>query len=230
MNNPERSFHSLDYMRHNARRLEHLSSLKISVRKLSVLEVGAGIGDHSNYYMDRSCRVTITDARNENLKYLRKRYPNADIRFSDMEKPKPLPDGPFDVIHCYGLLYHLSDPIEAIAFMSEHCKRLLFLETCVSFGESEEINPIKEDIRSPDQSYVGMGCRPTRPWLWRELKKNFEHVYIPKTQPNHEESPIDWSSTDTHQGLSRSVFICSRVPLKNENLSTELLTIQYRHE
>ncbi len=226
----EKTFHSLDYLRHSARRLEHLSSLKISVRKLSVLEIGAGIGDHSHYYMDRYCKVTITDARKENIEYLRKRFPNADIRFFDMEKPQPLRERPFDVIHCYGLLYHLSNPIEAIAFMSEHCKHLLFLETCVSFGEAEEINLVEEDTANPSQSYAGMGCRPTRPWLWRELKKHFENVYIPKTQPNHKEFPTDWTASDTHQGLTRSVFICSRNPLENENLSTELLTIQHRHE
>jgi hypothetical protein len=50
---PALQFHSDFYIRHTARRLEHLASLRIPVAALSVLEVGAGIGDHSNYYMDR---------------------------------------------------------------------------------------------------------------------------------------------------------------------------------
>ena len=54
----EGTFHSWHYLRHNARRLEHLASLQIPIRGKSVLEIGAGIGDHSSYYLDRGCTVT----------------------------------------------------------------------------------------------------------------------------------------------------------------------------
>ena len=48
------TFFHPQYVRHNARRLEHLASLRIPVVRMTVLEVGAGIGDHSHYYMDRN--------------------------------------------------------------------------------------------------------------------------------------------------------------------------------
>jgi hypothetical protein len=73
-NDPAASFHTLHYLRHNARRLEHLASLQVPVAGKSVLEVGAGIADHSHYYMDRDCTITITEARKENLQYLKMRY------------------------------------------------------------------------------------------------------------------------------------------------------------
>lgn len=50
---PSLYFHSYDYLRHNARRLEHLASLGLPITGRSVLEVGAGIGDHSHFYIDR---------------------------------------------------------------------------------------------------------------------------------------------------------------------------------
>ena len=227
---PQSEFHAPHYLRHNARRLEHLASLRIPVRGLSVLEVGAGIGDHSHYYLDRGCRVTITEPREENLRVLRALYPDADIRPLDMEAPHLDPCARFDLVHCYGLLYHLPDPERAIHFISRHCIKLLFLETCVSFGDAEAINRTAEPRHSPSQAVSGVGCRPTRRWLFRTLKEHFEHVYVPRTQPNHPEFPLDWRARHLHHGLSRSVFVCSREPLRNDVLSTELLDRQTRHE
>jgi len=230
INKPELVFHSNPYLRHNTRRLEHLASLRIPVTGMTVLEVGAGIGDHSHYYLDRGCRITITEARKDNLEYLRKRYSGIDIQHLDMEHPGPIANAPFDVIHCYGLLYHLRNPEFAIKFFDQHCKQLLFLETCVSFGEDERIKLLEEDKEKLTESFSGAGCRPTRPWVFSQLKKHFEYVYIPKTQPNHEEFPLDWTSSEEHQGLSRAIFIASRSILTNEMLTTELLNHQSRHE
>ena len=227
VHDPVGHFHSDQYLRHNARRLEHLASLRISVAGMSVLEVGAGIGDHSHYYIDRGCKVTITEARSQNLHYLRKRYPDCDVQFLDMERPSHLNGSPFDVVHCYGLLYHLSNPEEALAFLSRNTARLLFLETCISFGASEGINATPEDESSPTQAHSGTGCRPTRPWLFKQLQKLFEHVYLPKTQPNHEEFPLDWTAPEKHHAcLKRSIFIAARERLENEML-TQILIDQH---
>ncbi len=225
------AFHSNHYLRHNARRLEHLASLRIPVAGLSVLEVGAGIGDHTHYYIDRECRVTITEARAESLLHLKHRYPDCNVQFLDLELPHHLEDSPFDVVHCYGLLYHLSKPKEALAFLSENTIKMLFLETCVSFGEKEEVNPIVEPQSSPTAAYSGTGCRPTRAWLFRELQGLFEYVYLPITQPCHAEFPLDWTTPQKHKGgIQRAIFIASREPLKNEKLKPSLLSRQARHE
>jgi hypothetical protein len=169
----------LDYhLRHTARRLEHLASLRLPVAGLSVLEVGAGIGDHSHYFLDRGCRVTITEARTENLAHIKAYYVGGDARLLDLEFPHRLEGAPFDLVHCYGLLYHLAKPKEALAYMSENATQMLFLETCVSFGEEDAINLTRELQQSVTQAYSGVGCRPTRPWLFRELRNLFEHVYV----------------------------------------------------
>lgn len=230
-NDPVQAFHSNHYLRHTARRLEHLASLGIPVAGMSVLEVGAGIGDHSHFYIDRGCTVTITEARKENLRRLRDRYPNCDVQFLDMESPSPVEGSPFDVVHCYGLLYHLGNPKQALAFLSQNTRKMLFLETCVSFGENEEINLLGEAQTNPTQAYSGTGCRPTRAWLFRELQGLFEYVYLPKTQPCHEEFPLDWTSPEKHgAGLQRAVFIASREPLKTEMLTPSLILQQTRQE
>jgi hypothetical protein len=228
---PISRFHSTNYLRHNARRLEHLASLRIRLAGMSVLEVGAGIGDHSHYYIDRDCKITITEARPENIKYLRERYPSCNIQFLDMEHPTRVNGSPFDVVHCYGLLYHLGKPEQALSFLSKNTNKMLFLETCVSFGDREEIRIISEQQTNPTEAFSGTGCRPTRAWLFKRLQGLFEHVYIPRTQPNHEEFPIDWTAPEKHQAnLKRAIFIASRERLENEILTSNLINKQTRHE
>lgn len=228
---PMRSFHSDHYLRHNARRLEHLTSLGIPVSNKSVLEVGAGIGDHSHYYLDRGCRLTISEAREENLSLLRKRYPENTVLQLDMDAPVAVAGAPFEIVHCYGLLYHLGKPAEALKFLAEQTSGMMFLETCVSFGDEPAVNLTGEPKKNPTQAYSGMGCRPTRSWVFDQLKSRFEHVYLPLTQPCHSEFPIDWSAPEKHQALlQRAIFIASRQPLNNPLLTTELVTHQQRHQ
>lgn len=227
---PLTEFHSDHYMRHNARRLEHLASLRIPVAGLTVLEVGAGIGDHSHYYIDRGCEVVITEARQENLRYLKKRYPTAAVRYLDMEHPQPVAGAPFDVLHCYGLLYHLSNPAEALRFLRSCCRGMLLLETSVSpdCGAPEPIL-VSESRRNPTQAASGKGSRPTRQWVFSQLTDLFDHVYVPRTQPNHEEFPVDWTAPEVQrQGITRAVFVASLQGIENDQLVPFLLRQQTR--
>lgn len=229
-NDPVLFFHSDRYLRHTARSLEHLASLRIPVSRMTVLEVGAGIGDHSTYYMDRGCTITITEERADNLRILKRRYPDQNIQYLDMESPVAISGAPFDVVHCYGLLYHLKNPENALRFMSSLCRGKLILETCVSFGDVEAINRVAEDQGNPTQASSGTGCRPTRAWVFSRLRQLFEHVYVPRTQPNDEEFPLDWTTSDHPPGrLSRAIFIASRDVISNEMLLPSLISRQERH-
>ena len=94
----------------------------------------------------------------------------------------------------------------------------------MSFGEKEEINLVAEPQSQPTQAFSGTGCRPTRQWLFKELQGLFEYVYLPTTQPCHEEFPLDWTTSEKHQGgLQRAVFVASRDPIENERLTRELV-------
>lgn len=222
-------FRSDTYTRHNARRLEHLASLGIPVRGMTVLEVGAGIGDHSHYFIDRECRMVITEAHPENLRYLRHRYPEHDVRFLNIESPAPPTGAPFDLVYCYGLLYHLSNPEQALTFLSATCRKMLFLETCLSHGDDNR--RVVEDGDGATEAYSGIGCRPTRSWLFGKLRELFEYVYIPRTQPNHEEFPIDWTDPAKHRMdiFKRAIFVASRERIDNDMLVPTLLDRQTRH-
>lgn len=226
---PEDAFLSHHYQRHNQRRLEHLASLGLNIAGFTVLEVAAGIGDHTNFFLDRGCQVTTSDVRKENIKMLRSRYPDVRVLHLDLDNPPKTFNELFDIVYCYGVLYHLKNPAKALDFMSRCCLNMLLLETCVSFGDEESLNSCNEDALNPSQSISGKGCRPTRRWVYNQLKRHFEFVYLPITQPNHEEFPIDWNSLSSKQTLTRAVFIASKAKIINKLLLEEIPMKQIRH-
>jgi SAM-dependent methyltransferase len=225
---PERVFWSAHYMRHNQRRQEHLASLGLALAEQTVLEVGAGIGDHTGFFLDRGCAVTVTEAQEQNLAILRTRYPGLDVRQLDLNAP-PGDAIDVDVVYCYGTLYHLQDPATAIAWMARCARGMLLMETCVSAGQADEVHPFEERAGDPDNALTGHGCRPTRRWVRRELAACFAHVYMPVTQPWHEEFPLDWSRPElANQTLIRAVFVASHRPIANQLLTEELPMAQVR--
>jgi FkbM family methyltransferase len=213
---PLEAFRHVRYIQHNQRRLEHLASLGLDLENKTVLEVGAGIGDHTQFFLDRGCQVTVTEGRPENLEILKKRYPSLPVLYLDMDSPDENFDQKFDIVYCYGLLYHLKNPAEAIAFMAQRCQRILLMETGVSYGEDEVIKVHEEPANHPTHGVSGFGCFPTRSWIYHRLRQNFEFVYLPITQPYHEEFPIDWTApVHTSTGIVRAIFIASHYPIEN---------------
>lgn len=184
--------------------------------------MGAGIGDHTAFFLDRHCDVTTTDARPENVRTLARRYPKIEVAHLDLERPVGFVDRVFEIVHCYGTLYHLRTPDTALRYLASRCSGQLLLETCVSMGAGEAVNLTPEMKWIPSQSYSGYGCRPTRTWVFRRLTELFPYVYCTRTQPAHEEFPLDWSHDDGKTGLTRAVFVASREPLQSDLLIAEI--------
>ena len=208
---------------HKQARLQHLASLGLPLSG-RVLEVGSGPGDHTGFYLERGCTVVSSDAREECLQELKTRFPQVQTLRIDMDHPQELlRAGTFDIVHCYGLLYHLESPEAAIAAMSQACSNLLLLETCVSEGSGHFINVVEEVRGDFTQSIEGRGCRPTRSWVFDTLKRYFPYVYQTRTQPNHPEFPTDWTNIPADHGLIRIVLVASRRPCDLHVLSPVLL-------
>ena len=222
------SFRDDHYVRHNQRRQEHLASLGLSIEGRSVLELGAGIGDHTTFFIDRNCSICVSDGRQDLYEILRDRYHWMRTELIDIELPDPKFHDVYEIVYAYGLLYHLSNPAQALDSMSKWCSSLLLLETCVSPGDDVAINLTAERQADATQAVSGTGCRPTRRWVFEALQQRFEHVYATVTQPWHPEFPLDWS-TDAHTTLTRAVFVASRTPLNLPTLTKILPTKQVRH-
>jgi SAM-dependent methyltransferase len=223
------------YIRYNARRLEHLASLGLDLYDRTVLEVGAGVGDLTSFFLDRGCKVTSVEARAENIQRCAETFkrgehhPTVGIRLiqSDVESLSQVVHEQFEIVFCYGLLYHTRDPELVLRLLAERCSDCLLLETCVSVGEGEAVNPVVEDTALASQSFHGEACRPTRPWVFNRLRELFDFVYVPVTQPSTGEFPLDWT-VPAEQPLTRAVFIGSRRPLESPLLLDHLPSRQRR--
>lgn len=249
---PQADFHSDRYLRNTARRLEHLASLGLDLDHKRVLEVGAGIGDLTTFFLDRGCTVHATEGREGNFDVLRARYanePNVSTALLDLDPPPAgftLPGergyATFDVVFCYGLLYHLSRPDLALDFLANATGGdgdttdagrggrggVLLLESIVKPAGVPGANPWAENAELAGSAVSGMGSRPSRVWVWEQLRARFPHVYVPTTQPRHAEFPIDWTLPG-YSAATRAIFIASHTPLNNPLLSSELVTRQTRH-
>jgi SAM-dependent methyltransferase len=195
----------------NQARQSHLASLGLDLAGKTVLEVGAGIGLHTPFFLERGCTVTVTDGRPENVAEIARRHPGIRTAVVDLEIDKPIELGLFDIVYCYGLLYHLSNPERALARLAAACEGQLLLETAVSPGTHDELLL----VRDPDafnQAISGIGCRPTRLWILNRLQGLLGYGYIPRTQPDHVDFPSDWIHPPI-QTMHRSIFVGSRRPL-----------------
>jgi len=221
------SFFSVPYQEHNRARLDHLASLEIPLSDCRVLELGSGPGDHTGFYSQRRCAIVAVDARQDCLDCLKERYPDAGTRLCDLNEPSPLADlGTFDVVHCYGILYHLENPASLIGYIAEACRGIAIVETCVVAADSGDVNHIEEAAGDYTQSSTGRGCRPGRRWVFEELRRVFPFVYHTRTQPNHPEFPLDWYDLNGAPPLVRAVFVASKQPLNLPSLSPILLDVQ----
>ncbi|MGE0701735.1 MAG: class I SAM-dependent methyltransferase, partial [Hyphomicrobiaceae bacterium] len=223
------------YVRHNQRRLEHLASLGLDLSAKTVLEPGAGTGDHTLFYLDRGCRVTSVEPRPENCAVWRQKMaeswcPNT-ANASLIEGPYEAIDRleeQFDIVHCYGFLYHVGDPEAAIAMLARRTRGFMVMETCVSMDDGLAVNVIDEPRENPAQAFDGKGCRPTRAWVMAALARHFPFAYATRTQPAHDEFPTDWSRRPwpSKSGLTRAVFVAARGALASRDLLPSLPMLQ----
>jgi FkbM family methyltransferase len=214
----EETFGREESHRLNTQRLEHLDSLGLDLSGKRVLEVGAGVGDLTPFFIDQGCQVTTTDVRPENVDALRQRFaghPLVDVGRFDAQGGDPPGEG-FEVVFFYGVLHHLSDPEKALSCLARSCTGLLLLESCVTVGPAAQLHPHLEGGIDRSQGLDGVGCRPTRQWVWEALEARMPHVYSSRTRPRHECYPQGWSQRPARfpgQEHLRAVFLASQKPL-----------------
>lgn len=206
----------------NQARMQHLASMGLDIAGKTVLEVGAGVGLLTTFFEERGCTVLTTEGRSENVEEMRNRYPHRRIELLDLDET---PDfsylGQFDIVFCYGTLYHLSRPEQVLKAMAQVCSGMLLLETCVSPGDDLSVNLVEEKAANPNQAKSGTGCRPTRPWIMQRLKENCGFAYVSKYQPCHVDFDFRWDQPLDKKN-HRSIFVGSKQEIYNDQLLTEL--------
>jgi SAM-dependent methyltransferase len=199
----------------NARRLEHLATLELDLAGRSVLEVGAGIGDLTMYFLDRRCRVLLTDARPLNVRCAAedeqlRAQPRLRTQVLDLDRPS-LPKGSsWDIAFCYGVLHLVTRPERALRWLAGACSGMLLLECEVAPGGGAVLLPAARPQEGPTGP-VGAGCAtPTPGWLIEQLRQHFRFVSAPCEPPPHPDFAGE------HPG--RAVFVAAHHRLDSPRL------------
>ena len=217
----------------NRARLDHLASLGLDFINKDVIEVGAGIGKHTTFFEKLGCNVISTDIRYDNVQEILRRYPyrNGKVTVADLSIPGDHKKfGKFDIVYCYGVLYHLENPSLCLEELSDNCNGLFLLETCVNNVDNGEINIVDENANEYNQSYHGKGCRPGRDWTFTELKKYYPYVYSTRAQPIHPDFPLEFPVINPIAPNARAIFVASTFPIYSSALLTELPNTYIRQD
>jgi SAM-dependent methyltransferase len=208
----------------NEARLTHLASLDLPLNGRRALEVGAGVGHLTEFFIDRGCSIVATEARSENVAELRRRLPSIDVIEADVEESLD-GLGRFDVVFCYGVLYHLESPLRALRNMAAVCDDLLLIETVVCDARAPVLR-LEDETTSVNQALRGLAHRPSPSYLAVALNRvGFDHVYAATDPPNHPDYRFSWlDNLDTGRdgALLRGVFVASRTPRAQSGLTSLL--------
>ena len=211
----------------NQARMGHLGSLDLPLRGKRVLDVGCGVGHLAQFFIKQDCAVLCVDAREENIRQLKTRYPDLEARVFDLEKDPVLDLDRFDIVFAYGLLYHLENPFRALLRLASICDELFLLETVVTDYDLPIVRMVEETF-AYSQALRNIGSRPTPSFVVLALRSaGFRHIYAPRVPPDHPDFRFAWRNdfTDSRDGhLLRCTFVASRSPLPNPSLVTLLDT------
>ena len=207
-------FASEGYQLHNHAVQRHLASLGLDLRNKSVLELGAGVGDHTQFWLDRSCNVLAVEGREENVIEFRKRFPQVQMTQFDLDSDY-WPFDNYQIIYAYGVLYHLKDPIMSLNHWAAGCTELLLLETIVS--NRARPHHAKEDPNDCRDGLCETAVHLPYAEIIKELQLLFEYVYVPERAPQHPEFIDDWANPPVG-GYVRGVFIGTDIEQPNDKL------------
>ena len=221
-------FDSPDALAINTARMAHLESLGLPIAGRSVLDVGGGVGHLAQFFVERGCKVMCVEGREENITDLRSRYPGLEAHLANVEADSLSRFGMFEIVFCYGLLYHLENPLAGLRNMASVSGDLLLLETMVTDHSEPVARLADEPNATPNQSLGRFGMRPSPAFVAMALNRmGFPFIYAPKTPPDHPDFRFDWTnrldcSRDGH--LLRCIFVASRRELANSTLRPVLAT------
>ncbi len=199
------------------RRKEFLNRLLQELRGVldlkTALDVGCGIRVFSKYLSSLGLKVTSFDARENNIAEARRRCPEVDFHVLDVEDSRIRQLGQFDLVLCFGLLYHLENPFRAVRNLYAVTGKVLIIETMVSPSQSP-VATLMSECHGEDQAVHYVAFVPSEACLIKMLyRAGFAQVYNTTELPNHE----DYRASFSHQ-RRRTVLVASKI-----NLGSSLL-------
>ncbi|MCM8794459.1 MAG: class I SAM-dependent methyltransferase [Candidatus Omnitrophica bacterium] len=166
---------------------DELKGLFESERLKTAIDVGCGTGYFSNYLEGLGLRVTGIDWREQNAAEAGHRYPKIEFRVGNVEDTGIRRLGRFDLVLCFGLLYHLENPFQAVRNLQELTAKILLIESMIVPGARPEA-VLRSEPLADDQGMHYIAFLPSEACLVKMLYlSGFPHVYKPITMPDHKD-------------------------------------------
>jgi SAM-dependent methyltransferase len=209
----------------NQARIANLASMGLPLAGKRVLDIGCGVGHLGARLAEMGANVVCVDGREGNIASLRTRYPQLEAHVGNVEAEDLSRLGRFNIVFCYGLLYHLENPLQSLRNMADLCDEMLLLETIICDHETALVR-VEDESTDVNQALGGIAGRPTPHYVVLALNRaGFPFVYAPVTPPEHEDFRFEWRNNldcarDGHN--LRCIFVASRTELKNAALTSLL--------
>ena len=164
-----------------------LEELRRKLDLSSAADVGCGVGYFSKFLHDSGLRVTGIDGREQNIEECKRRYPEIAFCRGDVEDLYSQQLGAFDLILCFGVLYHLENPFRAIRNLYSLTQKVLLVESMCAPGTKPSME-LLDEYRNINQGLNYVAFYPTESCLVKMLyRAGFPFVYAFMNLPEHEE-------------------------------------------
>jgi SAM-dependent methyltransferase len=164
-----------------------IQSWKSPLGLRTALDIGCGVGTFSAMLHDLGLQVTAADARAKNIEEARSRHPGIDFHVADVEDSSLSRLGTFDLTICFGLLYHLENPLLAIRNIQAVTGKVLVLES-MSVREEQQVLFLLDEPAGEDQSLRAVSCYPSEGAMIKMCyRAGFPNVYRFQELPDHED-------------------------------------------
>ena len=174
----------------------------------TALDAGAGVGFFSQTLLNCGLSVSAFDGREENVVEARTRCPQIPFAQGDLQDRSIVELGKFDLVLCFGLLYHLENLLLAVRHLRALTEKCLLLESmCVPDDRPSLL--LREEPREDDQSLTDVAYYPSESSLVKMLyRAGFSYVYRLTQLPDHD----DFCDTREHR-RKRTVLFASVSPI-----------------
>lgn len=190
-----------------------VSELKGPLALRTAIDVGCGSGYFSGRLNSLGLEVIGVDGRPQNVEDSQRRNPGIRFERFDAEDRALRGLGKFDLVFCFGLLYHLENPLMAIRHLHALTGSLLLVEGVVFQGD-QPIMGLVDELQSDDQGLNHLAFYPTEACLQKMLyRAGFAHVYKFAPMPDHP----DYRRTKRLPRV-RTMLVASHVPISAQSL------------
>jgi FkbM family methyltransferase len=153
----------------------------------TALDAGCGLGFFTEILSECQLKAAGFDGRQTNVDEARRRYPDLTFDVGDIEDSSIVRLGSFDFVLCFGLLYHLENPLRAIRHLRALTGKVLFLES-MCLPSDEPFALLREEPPFDDQSLTNLAFYPSEGCIVKMLYGcGFSRVYKVSQLPDHDD-------------------------------------------